>query len=195
VAFGESPAVGGLHAGTAEEMLWEMEAQAPFRDHDRIRGGLESRALEGGIAPPTVLRDVAALSGVPTRAVKMGKLEPNPVRNVDKPRIDRRPKVRYLSVDEESRLRTVLANRDEDALAARRSANEWRRARQRVLLPEPERFADHLSPAVLLSINTGLRRDELLSLLWDDVATEEKLLTVRGISAKSGDSRYIPLND
>jgi integrase len=151
--------------------------------------------LKEGLAPATVLRDVAALSGVLTRAVKMGKLETNPVRNVDKPRIDRRPKVRYLSADEESRVRTALEQRDEEALAARKSANEWRRARQRDLLPEPERFADHLAPAVLLSINTGLRRGELLSLSWTDIAMEEKLLTVRGASAKSGDTRYIPLND
>lgn len=151
--------------------------------------------LKEGLAPTTVLRDVAALSGVLTRAVKMGKLEANPVRNVDKPRIDRRPKVRYLSADEESALRTALAQRDEEALAARKSANEWRRARQRDPLPEPERFADHLAPAVLLSINTGLRRGELLSLSWADIAMDEKLLTVRGTSAKSGDTRYIPLND
>ncbi|MDB6008557.1 MAG: integrase [Gammaproteobacteria bacterium] len=89
----------------------------------------------------------------------------------------------------------ALAQRDEEGLAARKSANEWRRARQRELLPEPQRFADHLAPAVLVSLNTGLRRGELLSLSWTDIATEEKLLTVRGTSAKSGDTRYIPLND
>lgn len=84
--------------------------------------------------------DPAALSGVLTRAVKMGKLETNPVRNVDKPRIDRRPKVRYLSADEESRLRTALIQRDQEGLLARKSANEWRRARGRDLLREPERM-------------------------------------------------------
>ena len=76
--------------------------------------------LKEGLAPTTVLRDVAALSGVVTRAVK-GKLETNPVRNVDKPQIDRRPKVRYLSADEESRLRSALAQRDEEALPAHNS--------------------------------------------------------------------------
>jgi integrase len=151
--------------------------------------------LAEGLAPATVLRDVAALSGVLSRAVKMGKLDGNPVRNVDKPRIDRRPKVRYLSSEEEGRLRTAMAKRDEEAIAARRSANEWRRARKRDLLPVAERFSDHLTPAVVLSINTGLRRGELLSLLWTDIDLQEKLLTVRGASAKSGDTRYVPLND
>lgn len=151
--------------------------------------------LKAGVSPATVLRDVAALSGVLTRAVKMGKLDTNPVRNVDKPRIDRRPKVRYLSADEESRLRTALTERDEKALAARRSANEWRHARERTPLPEWARFSDHLTPAVLLSMNTGLRRGELLSLSWTDIDMDEKLLTVRGFFAKSGDTRYVPLND
>jgi integrase len=151
--------------------------------------------LAEGLAPATVLRDVAALSGVLSRAVKMGKLEANPVRNVDKPRIDRRPKVRYMSTDEEGRLRTTLTVRDEEAIAARNSANEWRRARSRDLLPAPKRFSDHLTPAVLLSINTGLRRGELLALSWTDIDFQERLLTVRGASAKTGDTRYVPLND
>ena len=151
--------------------------------------------LAEGLAPATVLRDVATLSGVLTRAVKLGKLSGNPVRDVDKPRIDRRPKVRYLGADEEHRLRVALASRDEQGMEARKSANEWRRARKHDPLPVPSRYWDHLTPAVLLSMNTGLRRGELLSLLWQDVNLQEKLLTVRGASAKSGDTRYVPLND
>jgi integrase len=151
--------------------------------------------LKEGLAPATVLRDVAALSGVLSRAVKMGKLEGNPVRNVDKPRIDRRPKVRYMSTAEEGRLRAALTVRDEEAIAARKSGNEWRRERGRDMLPAPKRFSDHLTPAVLLSINTGLRRGELLALTWADIDLQEKMLTVRGASAKTGDTRYVPLND
>jgi integrase len=103
--------------------------------------------------------------------------------------------VRYLNADEEGRLRAALTTRDEEAMAARKSANEWRRARKRDLLPAPERFSDHLAPAVLLSMNTGLRRGELLALVWTDIDLQERMLTVRGASAKSGDTRYVPLND
>jgi integrase len=151
--------------------------------------------LNDGLAPSTVLRDVTALSAVLSRAVKMGKLEVNPVTNVDKPRLDRRPKVRYLSPDEETRLRKALAARDAEGLDARRSANAWRRQRHQEPLPEAQRFTDHLTPAVLLSMNTGLRRGELLSLVWTDVDWEGELLTIRGATAKSGDTRHIPLND
>jgi hypothetical protein len=40
----------------------------------------------------------------------MAKLESNPVRNVDKPRINRRPKVRYLSAGDDRRLRKAMTD-------------------------------------------------------------------------------------
>jgi len=50
------------------------------------------------------MRDIFTLSSVLRRAVRTGKLVDNPVRWVDKPRIDRRPKIRYLDELEEARL-------------------------------------------------------------------------------------------
>src|ERR1019366_339482 len=113
-----------------------------------------------GRTPSTVLRDIATLSAVLTRAVKMGKLEDNPVRRVDKPKIDRRPQVRYLDTDEETRLREALIRRDQKAQKMRKSANRWRRKRRKEVLADLTYFADHLTPAVLISLNTGLPRGE-----------------------------------
>jgi integrase len=172
---------------------WSHKALAEITT-ELVEGWKAGRLAEG-LAPTTVVRDVAALSAVLSRAVKMGKLDHNPMGNVDKPRIDRRPRVRYLSAEEENRLRSALTERDEEAIVARKSANEWRRERRRELLKVPERFSDHLTPAVLLSMNTGLRRGELLALTWADIDFQERLLTVRGASSKSGDTRYLPLND
>jgi len=147
-----------------------------------------------GCSASTVLRDIATLSAVLTRAVKMGRLDDNPVRRVDKPKIDRRPQVRYLDADEEQRLRAALSARDRKGRQQRQSANAWRRERHREPLPTLQYFMDHLTPAVLLSMNTGLRRGELLALTWADIGMREKLLAVRGLSTKTGDTRYIPLN-
>lgn len=48
---------------------------------------------------------------------------------------------------------------------------------------------------MLLSINTGLRRGELLKLRWSSIDFERQLLTIEGPSAKSRQTRHVPLND
>lgn len=63
------------------------------------------RRLNEGRNPVTVVRDLYTLSSVLRRAVKAGELTENPVRRVDKPRVDRRGKVRFLDQAEETRLR------------------------------------------------------------------------------------------
>lgn len=155
--------------------------------------------LQTGTEPSTVLRDVMTLSGVLTRAVKLGKLADNPVRRVERPRIDRTPKVRYLGSlgdpDEEKRLREALRERDEEMREARESADRWRKARKQETLPSLPHYGDHLTPAVLLSMNTGMRRGELLALRWANVDMKGKQITVEGSTAKSRQTRHIPLND
>jgi integrase len=155
----------------------------------------KGRRLNTGRKGTTVLRDLFALSSVLSRAVKVGELPENPVRRVDKPRIDRRPKVRFLDDAEERRLRDALHARDVQMCEARESANEWRQARDRELLPPLPHFGDHLTPAVLLSMNTGLRRGELLKLRWALIDFAHQLITVEGRNAKSRQTRHVPLNN
>ena len=121
------------------------------------------RRVNAGRVATTVMRDIFTLSSVLRRAVRVGKLKDNPVRWVDKPRIDRRPKIRYLDEPEEARLRTALNARDAELRAFRESGNARRQYRHEQLLPLLPHFGDHLTPAILVSMNTGLRRGELLN--------------------------------
>ncbi|MFQ5519989.1 MAG: tyrosine-type recombinase/integrase [Candidatus Methylomirabilia bacterium] len=50
-----------------------------------------------------------------------------------------------------------------------------------------------LFPVVLILLNTGLRRGELLALTWVDIDLRQRLLTVR--NSKTHRSRRVPLND
>src|SRR5882724_808392 len=153
------------------------------------------RRLNAGRKAITVLRDLFTLSSVLSRATKLGLLPENPIRRVDKPRFDRRPKVRFLDDSEESRLRDTLKARDAKMRGARESGNLWRCERSRELLPPLPHYADHMTPAVLLSMNTGLRRGELLKLRWRSVDFARRLLTVEGPDSKTRQTRHVPLND
>ena len=155
----------------------------------------KARRLSEGRSPSTVLRDLFALSSVLRRAVKAGELAENPMRRVDKPRVDRRGQVRFLDEAEESQLRTALQNRDEFMKRTRAMTNARRVKRAQHLLPPLMHFGDHLTPAVLLTMNTGLRRGELLKFRWASVDFNRRLLTVEGRNAKSPQTRHGPLND
>ena len=150
-------------------------------------------------SPPTrstAARDLACLRAALSKAVSWGLIPRNPLLGMRIKGGQSRKVVRYLSADEESRLRTVMAARDRHMIAARVSGNLWRALRQEALYPDipADTYGDHLTPVVLLAMNTGMRRGELLSMTWGDVDLEAKMLTIRAENAKSGRQRHIPLN-
>ena len=51
---------------------------------------------------------------------------------------------------------------------------------------------DHLRPILVVALNTGMRRGELLGLRWDNVSFQENVITVE--QSKSGRIRHIPMN-
>jgi len=153
-----------------------------------------TKRINEGVTALTADRDLAPLSRVLTRAVKLEKIKVNPARQVDREKVDRSPMVRYLTPAEEGRLRAALAARDAKFQAARESGSKWRKDRKKEAKPPLPHYGDHLTPAVLVSMNTGLRRGELLALKWSEVDFKGSQLTLPGSITKSGQTRYVPMN-
>lgn len=148
------------------------------------------------VSKATATRDLACLRSSLSKAVEWKLLDQNPLLGLRQKSVESRKIIRFLSPDEEKRLRSALIERDQRLAAARASGNRWRASRNVQMMPEipAGSFGDHLTPVVLLAMNTGLRRGELLSLTWADVDLDARMLTVRAENAKSGRQRHIPLN-
>lgn len=124
-----------------------------------------NKRLADGIKPATTNRQINLIKGCLSRAVEWEVIDSHDLQKVKAQAVDN-AKVRYLSKDEESRLRESLAKFD----------------------------IKHLTTIVILAINTGMRKGEILSLNWNDINLENKVLTVDFQNAKSGNTRHIPLN-
>lgn len=151
-----------------------------------------TRLRETQAKTTTVNSQVTMLKAAVAKAVAWGLLPTHPLQGVKAIKTDKTGRVRYLSPAEEKRLRAALKARDHKRRARRERANKWRRARGYALWPVDN--ADHLTAIVLLALNTGLRKGEIFGLRWSDVDLGREQLTVRGEGAKSGQTRYLPLN-
>lgn len=154
--------------------------------------------LQDGLRPSSLNRQLNDLRACLNRAKDLWQLiDKNPIEGVKPEKTDSLPKVRYLTEDEEVRLRRALDDREEEIRAGRDSGNQWRikRGYEAYSDLKTQYFADHVKPAVLLSMNTGLRRGELLKLKWSNIDTTRASLTVDAVTAKDGETRHIPLND
>jgi integrase len=154
------------------------------------------RRQKDGVKPTTINRQLADLKACLTRAAQWGVVESNQIEKVKGSRIDSSPKIRYLAEDEESKLRKALDIREQKLRTKRESHDKWKAERKRPIDASLQNtaYADYLKPAVLLSINTGLRRGELFGLKWQDIDFNQKILTVVAETAKSGKTRHVPLN-
>ena len=61
-------------------------------------------------------------------------------------------------------------------------------------MPEITGYSDHITPMVLLSLNTGMRQGELFSLEWESVDLTRKTITVLASHSKGNTTRVIPMN-
>jgi integrase len=156
---------------------------------DRITG-------PDAVTKATAARDFACLRSALSKAVEWRLIERNPLLGIRQRSVQSRKVVRFLSINEEATLRAALVARDQAAVQGRTNANALRRKYGQPALPDlaADAYIDHLTPVVLLAMNTGMRRGELLSMTWADVNLEAKMLTIRAEHAKSGRQRHVPLN-
>lgn len=138
--------------------------------------------LRAGIKPTTVNRDLDRLRACLTKAVEWKMLPANPISTVKRSKGGASSRVRYLSADEEKRLRSALAAREEVRRGHRSNGNAWAKARGREPRHEwaPDEYTDHLAPLVLLAINTGLRRGALRVDLEIDRYRASSMQGIRG---------------
>ena len=116
----------------------------------------------GKQSPASVNRKIELLSRILSMAVDYGMIQSKPCQRVRKFQLNNR-RERYLSVEEETRLMGMLFGR---------------RA--------------YLRPIVILALNTGMRRGEILNLEWWQIDFSSNRLIVT--KTKSGKPRHIPMN-
>ena len=143
----------------------------------------------------TINRRFTTLKSAMSRAVEWELIEKHDLNKVKKLRVDN-SRVRYLSFEEEEALKRALHARDYRIKKDRENGNKHRRQRGYPLLADlsSQTFVDHIEPLIILAMNTGMRKGELLSLTWADINFEREFVTVKADNAKSGKARHIPLN-
>lgn len=141
-----------------------------------------------GRAPATISYAYNRLRAVFNRAIEWGFLDSHALDNVKIPKIDNK-RVRYLSVSEEASLLNALRVRD--TRLKRQYAEKYGKRAERDV---SQRYMDYLEPLVILAMNTGMRKSEMLTLKWSHVNMEDRHLTIRSENAKSRKKRTIPLN-
>ena len=157
-----------------------------------------TKRLKGKISPKTVNRDVGALRAVLSRAEEWGFIDGNPLLKLKRLKVEDITPPRYLQPDERKRLFLALDERDARRIAERDRYNAWRRERGRNEYPDLKRlpFTDYLRPMIILSLNTGLRKNELYTLGWDNIHLDHPnpFLTVIAAFSKGKRSRHVQLN-
>jgi len=148
---------------------------------------------KAGIRPETINRDLTALRAALGKAVKLEIIAKNPLAGIEELEVDRHKQVvRALTAPEKAQLIESLGARDAAKREGRANANEWREKRGQKPRPTIGPFADVLTPAVIISLETGVRRGELFNMEWGrSVDFEERAIQVRG---KTFETRTIPLN-
>jgi integrase len=126
--------------------------------------GYVSKRTEAGAAPSTINREITVLKHILSRAVGWEYLSVNPLAGL-KPLQEPSGRTRFLSLEEI------------DALLNACEKSE----------------SDYLKPFVIVAMNSGMRRNEILSLSRRSIDWANRLVTLA--DTKNGETRHVYLND
>lgn len=136
---------------------------------DELKGTLS-------LKPATLNRLKATISAAYRLGKHRDKVQVNPARDV-KQRNPGRGVVRFLSADEEDRLRTVL-QKDIDNTASR---------------PQRQKHMVHRICELDVALGTGMRKGEQYGLRWPDVDFDRRVIQLR--DTKNGEGREVEMID
>lgn len=152
------------------------------------------KRIAAGNKPTGINRVLGSIGGLFSYAVEHEVIQANPCAKL-RCEIDPEQEDEYgreLTPEEEARLRAVL-----DAREARIREEAAARHDRRKLARVPadyHAYVDHVKPAILVALNTGMRRSELMRARWTAIDWKAKTFTVEPRTTKVKRSRVIPLN-
>lgn len=153
-----------------EELYPLIAEEITSNDVTKWKQNCKNEKTGKSLAPQTVNRRLALFKGMFSWALREGHISMDPLRgNVEMLKEPDMNRIRYLSPDERERLLTTLEKRDVEE-------------------------KDYLRCAVLLSLNTGIRKGTLLRLKWEYVDWERKTLFLPAQIMKGGKTHTVPLN-
>lgn len=124
---------------------------------------LKRARLEDGVKPSTVNKYLALVSKMLNAAVEWNFLGEN--------------KIKFKKLREENERERILTREEERRLVESCAKSD----------------AEHLKPIVVIALNTGMRKGEILSLKWEQISFASRQIRVEG--TKSGKARLIYIND
>ena len=129
------------------------------------------------ITTATVDRRMAAIKGMFTKAVAWKMVSKNVSEEVHDVKMFRsnKRKDRFLSIDE---ITELLAACDSKVFTLTGKPIEQKQA--------------HLKPFIIFGLTTGCRKEEMLSLKWDEVDLKHNFINI--LETKNGDSRQVPIS-
>jgi site-specific recombinase XerD len=127
----------------------------------------KARRLKDKVKPATINREVSCLRHIFNKAIEWDVVNRNPAKGV---KLLKEPpgRIRYLDVEEIERLLKAI-----DSI--------------------PRGAGKYLKPIVIIAINTGLRKQEILKLKWKNIDFNERKITVH--RTKTNDIRVMPMNE